>query len=86
MFAERIVNLGNGFKDRLDVGLVEGALDYVRHNEEGLAFEILCDHICEYDIRISHEEYLEISELIKCFGFSAKDGPYRHLAGLLRDV
>lgn len=83
MYAQRIVALGNRFLERLDPDLVRGALDYVDHNEEGLAFEILCDHISEYDVSISAAEYEEIVGLISDLGFSLEDGPFKHLKGLV---
>ncbi|MDU7839456.1 MAG: MafI family immunity protein [Pantoea sp.] len=36
------------------------ALDYIQSNEEPLAFEILCDHISEYKVAITPEEYERI--------------------------
>ena len=50
MFANRIREFGKAFEGRLEPFLLEGALDYINFNEEPLAFEILCEHICEYDV------------------------------------
>ncbi|QZP25158.1 MafI family immunity protein [Pseudomonas mosselii] len=52
MYANRIVKFGERFQGRLDSTLLQGALDYVGYSEESLAFEILCDHVCEYDVSI----------------------------------
>ncbi|WP_153789216.1 MafI family immunity protein [Pseudomonas sp. EMN2] len=82
MFAGRIIKFGNKFDGRLDADLLQGALDYVAYNEEGLAFEILCDHICEFDISITGEEYQEAVRLITDLGLDLDDGPFKHLAGL----
>ncbi|RTY55132.1 MafI family immunity protein [Pantoea sp. YU22] len=32
----------------------------MQYNEESLAFEILCDHISEYEVAITPEEYERI--------------------------
>lgn len=66
----------------MEAGLLQGALDYVAYNEEGLAFEILCDHICEFDISITDDEYQEAVRLITDLGFDLDEGPFKHLVGL----
>ena len=66
----------------MEAGLLQGALDYVAYNEEGLAFEILCDHICEFDISITDDEYQEEVRLITDLGFDLDEGPFKHLVGL----
>ncbi|MGY2293726.1 MafI family immunity protein [Pseudomonas sp. SDO528_S397] len=82
MFADRIITFGRRFEGRLDFGLLQGALDYIAYNEECLAFEILCDHICEYDISIAEEEYDEAVQLILDIGLDLAEGPFKHLLGL----
>ncbi|WP_327438439.1 MafI family immunity protein [Pseudomonas donghuensis] len=82
MFADRIIKFGRKFEGRLDSGLLQGALDYVAYNEESLAFEILCDHICEYNISITDEEYKEAVRLILDIGLDLDEGPFKHLLGL----
>ncbi|WP_286919703.1 MafI family immunity protein [Pseudomonas sp. UBA6753] len=82
MFAGRIIEFGKKFDGRLEAGLLQGALDYVAYNEEGLAFEILCDHICEFDISITGDEYQEAVRLITDLGFDLDEGPFKHLVGL----
>ncbi|MEX5501325.1 MafI family immunity protein [Pseudomonas syringae] len=66
----------------MDSDLLQGALGYVAYNEESLAFEVLCDHICEYDISITDEEYNEAVRLILDIGLDLDDGPFKHLLGL----
>lgn len=83
MFAERIFKLGNGLKNRLDQGLLDGALDYVNFNEEPLAFEILCEHICEYDVAISKEEYEYAMKLAQEMGFDVMEAPFKYLQDLV---
>ncbi|WP_057437535.1 MafI family immunity protein [Pseudomonas syringae group genomosp. 3] len=82
MFADRIIKFGRRFEGRLDSELIQGALDYVAYNEESLSFEVLCDHICEYDISITDEEYNEAVLLILGIGLDLDKGPFKHLLGL----
>jgi len=83
MFANRIKEFGQAFEGRLEPFLLEGALDYINFNEEALAFEILCDHICENDVHLSQTEYDEAIALAKDMGLDILDGPYKHLASLV---
>lgn len=83
MFANRIKKFGKAFEGRLESFLLEGALDYINFNEEPLAFEILCDHICEYDVKISQAEYDEAMALANDMKLNILDGPYKHLASQL---
>ncbi|NPE57474.1 MafI family immunity protein [Dickeya dadantii] len=83
MFAERIISFGRKLNGKLDQGLLDGALDYIKFNEEPLALEILCDHICEYDINVSQAEYDEVIELAKDMGFDINDTPYKHMKNLI---
>lgn len=75
MFGERIIILGNVFKERLDPDLIDTALDYIDFNEEGLALEILCDHIIEYNIAITQDEFELIVKLSKEMNLE----PFEHL-------
>ncbi|SEI65829.1 MULTISPECIES: MafI family immunity protein [unclassified Pseudomonas] len=82
MFADRIIMFGKRFEGRLDPVLLSGALDYIVYNEESLAFEVLCDHICEYDILITSEEYDEAIRLVEDIGFDLREGPFKYLLSL----
>lgn len=53
----KIKDFGSLFYGRLDKELLQDAISYVDHGERGLAFETICDHISEYDIPITEEEY-----------------------------
>ncbi|ALB67052.1 MafI family immunity protein [Cronobacter dublinensis] len=53
----RVKEFGSLFYGRLDTELLQDAIGYVDHNERGLAFETICDHLSEYDIPITEEEY-----------------------------
>lgn len=82
MYADRIIKFGERFHGRLEPTLLQGALDYVGYNEEGLAFEVLCDHICEYDVSLTAEEYCEAIQLALDMGFDLGGSPFKHLKGL----
>ncbi|WP_392566603.1 MafI family immunity protein [Utexia brackfieldae] len=84
MFGKRIVDFGNHFKGRLEQDLLNGALDYVKFNEETLSLDILCDHLSEYDIIISQKEYDEVSSLIKDMGLDESESPYKYLKALIK--
>lgn len=83
MFGKKITQLGKCFEGRLDLSLIEGALDYIQYNEEVLAFEILCDHISEYDVAITSEEYEEILSLIKNMNLDINEAPFKYLKQLV---
>lgn len=82
MYADRIIKFGERFQGRLAAELLQGALDYIGYNEERLAFEILCDHICEYEVSIADDEYIEATQLALDMGFNLEEGPFKHLKGL----
>jgi hypothetical protein len=54
-------------------------LDYINFNEELLALEILCDHICEYDVTLIQANYDEVIALAKDMGLDVNDAPYKHM-------
>ncbi|MCO6561242.1 MAG: MafI family immunity protein [Gilliamella sp.] len=60
-----IKEFGNALKDRLDPEIVDYAIDYINHSESILAFETLCDHIADFDVKISSEEYQKILLIVK---------------------
>ena len=53
---EEIIKLGEGLKDRLDPSII----DYINYSESLLAFETLCDHIADYDVKVSDDEYEKV--------------------------
>lgn len=83
MFGNRITQLGKNLEDRLEPSLIEGALDYIQYNEEPLAFEILCDHISEYDVAITSEEYEKIANLAKEMNLDINEAPFKYLKQLV---
>ncbi|MFG0233434.1 MafI family immunity protein [Achromobacter sp. 413638] len=84
MYKDRIFLFGNRFINRMDTGLLEAALQYVDFDEAGLAFETLCDHICEYDILISQEEYVEAIDLALDMEFDINMARYTCMKALIR--
>ena len=82
MYADRILKFGAKFQGRLDPIFLEGALDYIKRNEEGLAFELLCDYILEYDVSLSNHDYDEAIQLALDMGFDLKEGSFKHLKDL----
>lgn len=57
---DKIRNLGRKFQNRLNKEIIDSALEYIDFNEPVLAFETLCDHIGDFHILITKEEYQEI--------------------------
>ena len=56
----KIIMLGEGLKDRIDASIIDFDLEYIGHSESILAFETLCDHIADYDVVITRDEYNQI--------------------------
>lgn len=83
MFGNRITQLGKSLEDRLDLPLIDGALDYIQYNEEPLAFEILCDHISEHDVAITSEEYEKIASLANDMNLDINGAPFKYLKQLV---
>ncbi|MCC8458036.1 MafI family immunity protein [Photorhabdus tasmaniensis] len=61
---QKIRLLGEGLKDRLEPSLVDYDLEYIDHAENVLAFETLCDHIADYDVEITKDEYHQIIKIV----------------------
>lgn len=83
MFSDRIISFGHKLDGKLDQELLKGALDYINFNEEFLALEILCDHICEYDVTLNQSNYDEVIALTKDMGLDVNDAPYKHMIQLV---
>ncbi len=79
MYADRIINFGEKFRDRLEASLLNAAFAYVCHNEEMLLLEILCDHLVEYNCPISSEEYRELESLTDEMGICMDGPPFKYL-------
>ncbi|MBV6810621.1 MafI family immunity protein [Xanthomonas campestris pv. pennamericanum] len=83
MISNKLLKFGSKFSDRLDASLIDGAMNYISHGENRLAFEIMCDNLCEYEIRIRREEYEEAIELGSQLGVDTNTPPFRYLRDLL---
>lgn len=60
----KIRALGEGLKDRIDASIIDFDLEYIEHSENVLAFEMLCDHIADYDAVITKDEYNQIINIV----------------------
>lgn len=63
-----IKKFGDSLKDRIDPELIDYALDYINHSENVLAFETLCDHIADFDVKISEDEYNIVLHFVDILG------------------
>lgn len=59
-----IRRLGESLKGRLAPDIVDFDLEYIDHSESILAFETLCDHIADYDVVITNDEYNQIISIV----------------------
>lgn len=63
-----IKKFGDSLKDRIDPDLIDYALDYINHSENVLAFETLCDHIADFNVKISEDEYNIVLHIVDTLG------------------
>ncbi|MBI6530397.1 MafI family immunity protein [Proteus vulgaris] len=61
---QKIQSFGNKLKGRLDASLADFDLEYINHSENILAFETLCDHIADYGVEITKDEYNQVIEIV----------------------
>lgn len=80
---EKIIKFGWLFKDRLENGMLEDAINYVGHGERGLAFETICDHLSEFEINITQEEYNLAMDLSRRLDLNVDDISLNHLKELV---
>jgi hypothetical protein len=76
---------GRLFMNRLDNELLQYAIDYVDFDERGLAFETICDHLSEYDVPITSQEYELAIGLCEKMQMDANDISLKHLKTLITD-
>jgi hypothetical protein len=60
----QVVNFVDDFSDRLKKQDVENILEMANHNEWGIAFEILCAQLYEWNSPISQEECDALRQLL----------------------
>lgn len=82
---KKIKGFGGLFRDRLDNELLQDAINYVDYDERGLAFEIICDHLSEYEVSINKEEYELAIEICNELQMDQNDISLKHLKKLVRD-
>ena len=72
MIESRLINLLDEVKEKLPVQDVFNIKEFIKHHEWGLAFEIMCTQLYEYDEPITHDFYEKISELGSLIEISSK--------------
>lgn len=82
---EEIKRFGRLFMNRLNNEILQDAIKYVDYDERGLAFETICDHLSEYDVPITLEEYTFAIELCKKLQMNVNDISMNHLKTLVVD-
>ncbi|WP_166675316.1 MafI family immunity protein [Novosphingobium sp. PhB55] len=80
---KRVRALGLGFLGRIDSRRIDFALGYIDHNELPLAFDTLCDYICDYSNSITRIEYDEIRSLEIHFGTPVNSRISSIMAGMV---
>jgi hypothetical protein len=84
--AERISQFGNVYRGRLDQEVLDYALDYINFGEWTIAFETVCDHLCDGDIPITQQEYDEILNIARELKCDLKAGRFKYLEGLIKKL
>ncbi|MGN3438781.1 MULTISPECIES: MafI family immunity protein [Proteus] len=79
----QIKNFGTLFFDRLNTELLQDAINYIEYDERGLAFETICDHISEYNIPITSEEYHIAVDLANELKMNSNDISLLHMKELI---
>lgn len=79
---EIVREFGERFRGRIEDWRLSEALKYVDFNECNLAFEVICDDICEYNVKITKIEFDEIIEIGKIFEIDWHSGLMSYLKKL----
>ncbi|WP_318367559.1 MafI family immunity protein [Enterobacter sp.] len=77
-------NFGKEFKNRLSEDELTYALSYIDFGEERLAFETLCDYICENDAVITKNEYEQIYMFNLLFNYPLENNVVIYLNNLIK--
>ncbi len=77
-------NFGEEFKNRLSEDELIYALSYIDFGEEPLAFETLCDYICENDVVITKNEYEQIYMFNLLFNYPLENNVIIYLKNLIK--
>ena len=78
MFAEKIKEFADRISGKLEDDLLQGALNYVDHNEVPLAIEILCDHLIEYEVHLSQEDLSFLKSILIDMKINIFDPPFKY--------
>ncbi|WP_034350132.1 MafI family immunity protein [Herbaspirillum sp. GW103] len=78
MFSEKIKDFACRISGKLEDELLEGALNYLDHNEEALAIEILCDHLIEYDVPLSQDDLSFLKSILIAMNFNILMPPFKY--------
>ena len=62
-FEREVLEVGAMFEGRLPSAVLADALDYVQFNESGLALNMLCEQLVEYDVTPARHEYERLRAL-----------------------
>ncbi|EHG7579856.1 MafI family immunity protein [Citrobacter sedlakii] len=80
----KLKKFGEEFNNRLSEDELNYALSYIDFGEEPLAFETLCDYICEDDIVITKNEYEQICIFNSLFNYPLENNIFIYLKGLIK--
>jgi hypothetical protein len=84
VFSIALKELGARFRDRLTEDQLKIALDYADFNEEPLALETLCDCLCESNVKLTPEEYIEILKMDAKLGLNLDKKVIIYMKNLIR--
>lgn len=82
-FNEKIRRFGELFRGRMGNEILSYAIEYVDYNEPFLAFETICEHLCEYDVFITEQEYEIVIEIYDELEMSRDDITLAYLKKLV---
>lgn len=80
----KIKTFGKLFMNRLDNEILQDAINYVDYNERGLAFETICDHISEFNVPITQDEYNEAIAICNLLYMNKDDISIKHMKELIK--
>jgi len=78
MYSEKIKEFARRISGKLEDDLLEGALNYLDHNEEALSIEILCDHLIEYDVPLSQEDLSFLKSMLSSMNINILMPPFKY--------
>lgn len=68
-----IISIVNEYRGKLSDGEVNNIIDLAKHNEWGVALDILCTQIIEYNLKISPNSFQKIEQMAKEMGLDEID-------------